>query len=78
MIRKMNSGKCWCSFCGKSQDEVANIIAGTPQRSGEVPKTMTAKSAFICDECVRRYSRLVAGTGTSRGPETIQHKDLTL
>jgi ATP-dependent Clp protease ATP-binding subunit ClpX len=32
-----------CSFCGKSQDEVARLIKGPPQSS---PR------AYICDECV--------------------------
>ena len=36
---KGDSGKLlYCSFCGKSQDEVRKLIAGP--------------SVFICDECV--------------------------
>ena len=33
-----NDSKLFCSFCGKSQDEVRKLIAGP--------------SVFICDECV--------------------------
>ncbi|WP_409526303.1 ATP-dependent protease ATP-binding subunit ClpX [Nitrincola sp. MINF-07-Sa-05] len=35
---KDDAGKLYCSFCGKSQDEVRKLIAGP--------------SVFICDECV--------------------------
>jgi ATP-dependent Clp protease ATP-binding subunit ClpX len=36
-----------CSFCGKSEDDVAKLVAG--------PKV------FICDQCVRVATRLMEG-----------------
>ncbi len=36
----MKARKIHCSFCGKSQDEVATMVAG-------------AVNVAICDECVR-------------------------
>jgi ClpX C4-type zinc finger len=41
--RKANT--CYCSFCGKSQHEVLNLIAGP--------------AVFICGECVDRCSEIV-------------------
>ena len=38
MAAKTNQNLLYCSFCGKSQDEVASLIAGP--------------TALICDECV--------------------------
>ena len=35
-----------CSFCGKSADEVKNLIAGP--------------SVYICDECVERFNEIIA------------------
>ena len=34
MIAKMKARGFSCSFCGRSKDEVANIITGTPQGVG--------------------------------------------
>ncbi|MGH9882842.1 MAG: hypothetical protein ACRD6N_15500 [Pyrinomonadaceae bacterium] len=59
MIAKMKARGFRCSFCGRSKGEVANIMAGTPQRMPGVPKQMLGKSAFICNECVRHYYQLV-------------------
>jgi hypothetical protein len=64
MIAKMKAKGVCCSFCGRSRGEVANIMAGTPQRAPGVPKQMIGKSAFICDECVRRYYQMVTGSKT--------------
>ena len=61
MIAKMKAGGFRCSFCGRSKGEVANIVAGTPQRAPGVPKQMIGKSAFICNECVERYHEMVTG-----------------
>jgi len=54
----MNNGKdiMYCSFCGKSQEEVKNLIAGN--------------TAFICDECIKLCSDVikignVSGNGQS-------------
>jgi hypothetical protein len=62
MIAKMKAPGFRCSFCGRSNDEVTNIVAGTPQRAPGVPKQMIGKSAFICNECVERYRQSVAGS----------------
>ncbi|HVQ36503.1 MAG TPA: hypothetical protein VMS31_03170 [Pyrinomonadaceae bacterium] len=51
-----------CSFCGKSKGEVANIVSGTPQRTPGVPQKMIGKSAFICNECVERYRKIVTSS----------------
>ena len=59
MIAKMKARGFSCSFCGRSKDEVANIVTGTPQRAPGVPKQMIGKSAFICNECVQRYHEVV-------------------
>ena len=75
MIAEMKARSFHCSFCGKSGSEVANIMAGTPQRMRGVPQQMIGKSAFICDECVRRCSLLVRGAKSGR--DVGSHKDLT-
>jgi hypothetical protein len=64
MISKMKARGFCCSFCGRAKGEVANIMAGTPQRTRGVSK-QTTKSAFICDECVRYYYQMVTATETS-------------
>jgi ClpX C4-type zinc finger len=76
MIAEMKARSFHCSFCGKSGSEVANIMAGTPQRMPGVPQQMIGKSAFICDECVRRCSQLVGGAKSPRR-NVGSHKDLT-
>jgi hypothetical protein len=65
MIAKMKARGFRCSFCGRSKGEVANIMAGTPQRMAGVPKQMLGKSAFICNECVKHYYQMVTATETS-------------
>ena len=48
MSKKHDNGKdssCDCSFCGKSQDEVAKLIAGP--------------AVYICDECVELCNEIV-------------------
>ena len=66
MIAKMKAHGFSCSFCGRSKDEVANIVSGTPQRAPGVPKRMIGKSAFICNECVVRYRQMVTGPDVSQ------------
>jgi len=39
---------------------------------------MIGKSAFICDECVRRYYQMVAGAELSATPVVVPKKDLIL
>lgn len=71
MIAKMKASGFHCSFCGRSKDEVANIMAGTPQRMPGVPSRMIGKSAFICNECVRRYYQMVTGGEVSKTPVVV-------
>jgi hypothetical protein len=43
-----------------------------------VPRQMIGKSAFICDECVRRYYQMVDGAELSATPVVVPKKDLIL
>ncbi len=71
MIAKMKARGFHCSFCGRSKGEVANIMAGTPQHTPGVPRQMIGKSAFICNECVRRYYQLVTATEVSNATVVV-------
>jgi ATP-dependent protease Clp ATPase subunit len=71
MIAKMKARGFSCSFCGRSKGEVANIVAGTPQRAPGVPKKMIGKSAFICNECVERYHQIVTNQELPRHSAVI-------
>lgn len=71
MIAKMKARGFRCSFCGREKGEVANIMAGTPQRTAGVPTRMIGKSAFICDECVRHYYQIVTGADVSSKPAVV-------
>ena len=77
LIARMKAHSFRCSFCGKSRSEVASLMAGTPQRTRDVPRHTIRKSAFICDQCVRRCSELVDGAKLSRRTEVLSTKDLT-
>jgi hypothetical protein len=68
VIARMKAKGFRCSFCDKEQGEVAKIMTGTPQRMAGVPRKMIGKSAFICDECVRRYYQIVTGAEVSQTP----------
>ncbi|MCK5720512.1 MAG: ATP-dependent Clp protease ATP-binding subunit ClpX [Thiomargarita sp.] len=51
----------YCSFCGKSQDEVRKLIAGT--------------SAFVCDECVSLCNKIIQDDVQEQDTQTyIQSK----
>ena len=55
-----------CSFCGRREDEVAKLVAGT----GGHP---SRRSVYICDRCIGKASDIVAKTdssaaGTEPGP----------
>jgi hypothetical protein len=78
MIAKMKAQGFSCSFCGKAKGEVANIMAGTPQRMPGVPRQMIGKSAFICDECVRRYYQMADGAELASTPVIVPKSDLIL
>ena len=75
MSKKHDNGKdssCDCSFCGKSQDEVAKLIAGP--------------AVYICDECVELCNEIVlevsarqeaesAGQGILKPMQIKEHLD---
>jgi len=42
----MSKTKCYCSFCGKSNEEVFQLIAGV--------------TCFICNECVGLCVEIIA------------------
>ena len=71
MIAKMKARGISCSFCGRSNGEVANIVAGTPQHATGVPKGMIGKSAFICNECIERYRAMIASPETSNNSLSV-------
>ncbi len=45
----------YCSFCGKSQHEVAELISGA--------------QAYICDECVAHAAEIIAERKNKQAPE---------
>ena len=47
-----------CSFCGKSQDEVAKLIAGP--------------GAYICNECIDLCNEIIEDEGLSEPDEAEQ------
>jgi hypothetical protein len=71
MIAKMKARGFRCSFCGKSKSEVSTIMAGAPQAAPGVPRKMIGKSAFICNECVRRYYRIMTAPEVSNSPAVV-------
>ena len=44
-MARNDSRKLYCSFCGKSQDEVGRLIAGI--------------DVYICDECVQLCQNVI-------------------
>ena len=61
MIAKMKARGVRCSFYGKSQSEVTDIVGRAPHASG-APRRMAGKSSFICNECVRHFNQLLASS----------------
>jgi ATP-dependent Clp protease ATP-binding subunit ClpX len=68
VARKGNFSSLYCSFCGKSQDEVRKLIAGP--------------TVYICDECIELCNEIIAeeyekeeiGRGKSRVPTPSELK----
>jgi ATP-dependent Clp protease ATP-binding subunit ClpX len=61
MSKKHNNGKdssCDCSFCGKSQEEVAKLIAGP--------------AVYICDECVELCNEIVLEVSARHESEGVE------
>ncbi|MBW2630995.1 MAG: ATP-dependent Clp protease ATP-binding subunit ClpX [Deltaproteobacteria bacterium] len=60
MVKKRNDGVkglLFCSFCGKTQDEVKKLVAGP--------------SAYICDECIELCRHIVEEDST-QGAESVR------
>jgi len=54
---------CYCSFCGKSQEDVVKLIAGP--------------AVYICDECIELCNEIVLeGTDTENGDTTTQSPEV--
>ena len=50
---------CYCSFCGKSQEDVAKLIAGP--------------AVYICDECIELCNEIVLeGDGLRIGSRKVR------
>ena len=68
--RKGNFSSLYCSFCGKSQDEVRKLIAGP--------------TVYICDECIELCNEIIAeeyekeemGRSRSKGAEPWRTKKI--
>ena len=65
MTKKQNDSDttCYCSFCGKSQEDVAKLIAGP--------------AVYICDECIELCNEIVL-EGLSTEERGIQERPLIL
>ena len=65
-VRKLNKvQKPYCSFCGKSQDQVEKLIAGP--------------NVFICNECVRLCVKILDGSPPSTEQiQALQTDDVPL
>jgi ATP-dependent Clp protease ATP-binding subunit ClpX len=49
---RRRGGKLMCSFCGRSEDDVTNLVAGA--------------RAYICDACVDKCSTIIAAERNRR------------
>ena len=58
-----NDTVCYCSFCGKSQEDVAKLIAGP--------------AVYICDECIELCNEIVL-EGAKHEENEVQEKPLVL
>jgi ATP-dependent Clp protease ATP-binding subunit ClpX len=56
MSRTATPEQLSCSFCGKSQHEVRNLI------EGGCSNRATSRCVFICDECVALCAQINADT----------------
>ena len=70
MLAKVTARKNRCSFCGRSRNEVDELVAGAPQAAPGVPRQMVGKSAFICNECVLRCKNIMTASEVSDRPVT--------
>ncbi len=59
-----NEPDCFCSFCGKNQNEVQKLIAGP--------------NVFICDECIELCNEIVQDEGGDQGTTETDHRKASL
>ncbi len=59
-----NEPDCFCSFCGKNQNEVQKLIAGP--------------NVFICDECIELCNEIVQDESGDQGQETENGRRVSL
>ena len=57
--------KIRCSFCGKSQDQVRKLIAGS-------------NNVYICDECIELCGEILEEELADQGDETMDFGDINL
>ena len=66
MTKKHNDNEdntCYCSFCGKSQEDVTKLIAGP--------------AVYICDECIELCNEIVL-EGTDLDQSVVQEQAAVL
>jgi ATP-dependent protease Clp ATPase subunit len=56
MSRAVEHNHVFCTFCGKSQNEVRHLIEGGCRNP------TLSQCAFICDECVTFSAQILADT----------------
>ena len=59
-----NDGKIRCSFCGKTQEQVARLISGP-------------NGAFICDECIDICAEILEEEAVENGGGKAEAKNNT-
>jgi hypothetical protein len=64
MSRNAAHEQVYCSFCGKSQQEVRNLIEGGCRNPA------LSECVFICDECVTFSAQVIADLATPN-PQTL-------
>ena len=61
---KTNEPDCFCSFCGKNQNEVQKLIAGP--------------NVFICDECIELCNEIVQDESADQAQDLADDKSVSL
>jgi hypothetical protein len=68
MSRTATHEQVFCSFCGKSQNEVRRLIEGGCRNPA------LSQCVFICDECVAFSAQVIADFATP-SPQTLAKSD---
>ena len=61
---KTNEPDCFCSFCGKNQNEVQKLIAGP--------------NVFICDECIELCNEIVQDESGDQAQDSADNRSVSL